>query len=171
MAEEREVNTPSGIAEKFDFKNMSPEQMQALAVEVLDRGVNASRFNVNLPPDLHGEWVPRDTLAVRDMQSMGFEVDKKYANEVAIKSQSGPEGNVIGDVIFMTCPKAWKDILDAEKQKRFVTFHGMKIGDKVKGQAEEKNYTDAAKTLDKFGIGHFESSTTTVAPATELNKT
>jgi hypothetical protein len=171
MPEEREINTPSGQTLKFDFSTMSPDEMKALAVEVLDRGVNASRFNVLLPPEIHGEWVPRDTLAVRDAQAMGLEIDHKYANEIAIKSQSGPEGNVIGDVIFMTCPKAWKDILDAEKQKRFVTFHGIKDGDKVLGQAEEKNYTKAAATLDKFGIGHFQSSQTTVAPATELNKT
>jgi hypothetical protein len=171
MAEEREVNTPSGIGEKFDFANMSPDQMKALAVEILDRGVNASRFNVLLPPDMHGEWVPRDTLAVRDAQSMGLEIDHKFANDVAIKSQSGPEGNVIGDVIYMTCPKVWKDILDAEKQKRFVTFHGIKKGDKIQGTAEEKNYSKAAETLDKFGIGHFEYSQTTVAPATELTKT
>ena len=169
--EEREVFTPSGHVEKFDFVNMSPDQMKALAVEILDRGVNASRFNVLLPPEVHGEWVPRDTLAVRDAQAMGLEIDYKYANEVAIKSQSGPQGNVIGDVIFMTCPKAWKEILDAEKQKRFITFHGIREGDKVKGQAEEKNYMKAAETLDKFGIGHFDTSSTIVAPATDLNKT
>jgi hypothetical protein len=145
--------------------------MTALAVEVLDRGVNASRFNVNLPPEIHGEWVPRDTLAVRDYQSMGFEIDHKYANEVAIKSQSGAEGNVIGDVIFMTCPKQWKNILDAEKQKRFVTFHGIKSDEQVKGTAEENNYTAAANTLKKFGIDNFQTGSTIVAPATELNKT
>src|ERR1700704_5607005 len=99
MAEEREVNTPSGVTEKFNFAEMSPEQMQALAVEVLDRGVTASRFNVNLPPDKHGEWVPNDALAVRGMQSMGFAIDHVYANDQAIKSQSGEHGNIIGDVI------------------------------------------------------------------------
>lgn len=168
MAEERDVNTPSGVTERFNFKDMTPEQMRALAVEILDRGVTASRFNVNLPPDVHGEWVPRDEMAVREMQTKGFQVDKQYATENALKHQSGSEGNVIGDVIFMTCPKAWKNILDEEKERRFIAFHGIKKDESISGTAEEKNYTKAAKDLEKYGIGNFESSKTTVAPASEL---
>lgn len=168
MAEEREVNTPSGRVEKFDFLNMNDDQLHALAVEILELGVSYSRFNVELPPDVHGEWVPRDALAVREYQLMGFEVDKKYANENAVKSQSGLDGNVIGDVIFMTCPMKWKEILDAEKHKRFVAMNGRPGDDSV---GEEKSYLNEANKLKKFGIGTIVASRTQNVPATEMNKT
>jgi hypothetical protein len=172
MAEEREVNTPSGVTEKFNIaeiydENISPERLHALAVEILDRGVTHSRFQVNLPPHLHGEWVPRDAIAVREYQSKGFKIDHEFANQNAIKEQSGEHGNIIGDVIYMTCPKVWKDILDAEKHKRFVEMNGSP-SETRKQKAEEKDYTNQAKSLEKHGIGNFTTSETRNVPATEL---
>lgn len=174
MPEEREVNTPSGVTEKFNIAeiysdDITPERLHALAVEILDRGVTHSRFQVNLPPNLHGEWVPRDAIAVREYQSKGFKIDTEYANENAIKEQSGAHGNVIADVIFMTCPMNWKNILDAEKHKRFVEMNGSP-SDVRKAKAEEKDYSNNAKKIEKFGIGHFEASETRNVPATELSR-
>jgi hypothetical protein len=168
MAEEREVNTPSGEVRKFNFDEMSPEQMKALAVEILDRGVTASRFQIDLPPDMYGEWVPNYALSVREMQAKGFTIDKIFAKEAAVREQSGDHGNIIGDVIYMTCPKVWKDTLDEEKHRRFVAMNGTPGQNIV---AEEKDYTNNAKTLSKYGIGHFEASKTQNVPASELNKT
>lgn len=174
MPEEREVNTTSGVTEKFNIaeiydENITPERLHALAVEILDRGVTHSRFQVHLPPHLHGEWVPRDAIAVREYQSKGFKIDHEFANNNAIKEQSGEHGNVIGDVIFMTCPMNWKNILDAEKHKRFVEMNGSP-SDVRKAKAEENSYTNEAKKLEKYGIGNFQSSETRTAPASELNK-
>lgn len=174
MPEDREVNTASGITEKLSISDvlygegdLNPEKLHALAVEILDRGVTHSRFQVDLPANLHGEWVPRDAIAVREMQTMGFKVDREYATKNAIKEQSGEHGNVIGDVIFMTCPKAWKDILDAEKHKRFVAMNGSPSEVKAM-KAEEKGYTNQAQALEKYGIGSFAASETRNVPATEL---
>lgn len=181
MPEDREVNTPSGITEKLTEKltigevlysegELDLKKLKALAVEILDRGVTYSRFQVdNLPLDLHGEWVPRDALAIREMQTKGFKIDTEYANGNAIQEQSGSHGNVIGDVVFMTCPKVWKDILDEEKHRRFVAMNGSPS--EIKQQkAEEKSYTTEAKSLEKFGIGNFATSETRTVPAEELNK-
>lgn len=182
MPEDREVNTPSGITEKLNIadvlypkanpdgtqKELNPQELHALAVEILDRGVTYSRFQVDLPPDLHGEWVPKDALAVREMQTKGFKLDTQYAKTNAIKEHSDI-GNSIGDVVFMTCPKVWKDILDAEKHKRFVEMNGSPSEVRAK-KAEEKAYTNSAKTLEQYGIGNFSSSETRNVPASELNK-
>lgn len=177
MPEDREVNTPSGVTEKLTIGevlygegDLDPTKLKALAVEILDRGVTYSRFQVDkLPPHLHGEWVPRDALAIREMQTKGFKIDTEYANENAIKEQSGSHGNVIGDVIYMTCPKIWYDILDEERNRRFIAMNG--LPSEVKAQkAEEKAYTNEAKKLERFGIGNFSTSETRNAPAEELNK-
>lgn len=173
MAEDREVNTPSGIMEKLSIQDvlygegeLDPTKLHALAVEILDRGVTYSRFQVDLPPDVYGEWVPKDALAIREMQTKGFQLDRKFANKNAIKEHSDI-GNSVGDVVFMTCPKVWKDILDEEKHRRFVAMNGSPSD--VKGQkAEERDYTNQAKTLEKHGIGNFATSETRTAPAEEL---
>lgn len=173
MSEDREVNTVDGITEKLNINDvlygegeLDPQKLHALAVEILDRGVTYSRFQVDLPPDKHGEWVPKDSLAIREMQTKGFQIDKVYANKNAIKEHSDI-GNSVGDVVFMTCPKVWKDILDAEKHKRFVEMNGSPSEVRAK-KAEEKSYTNSAQTLEKFGIGNFTSSETRNVPATEL---
>lgn len=173
MAEDREVNTPSGITEKLNISDvlygegdLDPQKLHALAVEILDRGVTYSRFQVDLPPDMHGEWVPKDALAIREMQTKGFQIDKQFANKNAIKEHSDI-GNSVGDVVFMTCPKIWKDILDEEKHRRFVAMNGSPSEVRA-AKAEEKAYSSNAKTIEKFGIGNFTSSETRNVPATEL---
>ncbi len=97
--------------------NLNPseaEKRQHLArmVQVGSRGVVASRTNVNLPPELYGEWVDRmDVGRIHEYELMGFKVDTEYAANNRLHSD-GTGVPLVGDTTFMTIPRWMKENLD-----------------------------------------------------------
>lgn len=123
MSEERTVHTirkpdstKSDAEIKQENEELTPEMLKARFASVLERGYVNDRLKVDLPPDLHGEWVRHDPVEISDYKSLGFKIDDTYAPKRSLHSSNATEA-VIGDVIFMTCPKWVKELIDAEKEK------------------------------------------------------
>jgi hypothetical protein len=114
------------------------EQRKARIARVLERGIVADRLKVELPNELHGEWVANDANEVARMEAMGFTVDKEYASKRALHSNNGESR--IGDVIHMIAPKEVKEVIDELRRERFIEMNGNPNRDKRAGQFEEKEF-------------------------------
>ena len=110
--------------------------------QVLDRGVVAVRLQVNLPPELHGEWVSNDIEDVYRMKSLGYIIDKTYAPERALHSE-GDGKSIVGDVLFMTCSREDHEIQQEIMADKFDQIHGTQPT-----QSEEQKFKNqvAART-------------------------
>ena len=86
-------------------------ELKAKLAAILDRGVVQDRLMVELPDDVHGEWVLNNQMEINRLKSLGFEVDTVYAPRRAIHGD-GSNSGIVGDVIFMTCPKIIKEVID-----------------------------------------------------------
>lgn len=139
MSIERPINTPSGIdlSDAEALKALTPDQLEAELAKVLYRGQTQSRLEVPLPPELHGEWVPNDPMEIHRKRTLGFTIDDKYALANALHND-GTGKPVIGDVIFMTCPKQLKEAYDKLESKRYEQTHGKRT--KEQRQREEEEY-------------------------------
>lgn len=172
MSEEREVTDVAsgqtmtmGEALKLDpeeTKKLRREKKARLA-SVLERGLVADRLQVDLPPDLYGEWVPNDPAEVLRMQTLGFEIDTKYAPARALHSKGSGGGSVIGDTIFMVTDRETKDILNEIREEEYSRAHG-KPGT-VKAQKEEKEFSTQTQ---QQGLPVVEESKTRAARKAEL---
>lgn len=114
------------------------KELRARVVEVLERGILNDQLAVALPADKHGEWVSNEPRDIHRMKMLGFEIDREYAMSNALHND-GSGNPVLGDVIFMTCPKKIKDIFEQERMKRYKDRH---IGKKGKQLIEEASGTD-----------------------------
>lgn len=106
--------------QKEAYKRMTPEeraQRRAAIVTALERGVINDRMVVPLPAHMHGEWVRRDPIEIEAMKRLGFEVDNQYAKERALNSD-GSSAAIVHDVVFMTCSKENKELIDEVKRLR-----------------------------------------------------
>lgn len=120
-------------------KPESRSEKKARLAKILDRGLVGDRLHVELPNDIYGEWVPNDKVEIYRMQSLGFVVDKEYAKRRALHNDGTADTSIVGDVIFMTCDRETKDIMEEIKRENY---------DKVnapKGAREEKDYTSNLK--------------------------
>lgn len=93
---------------------LTPEQRatrKARLAVVLDRGIVQDRLKVDLPSDVHGEWVRDDPLEVHRLQLMGFEIDRQYAPNQSLHND-GTGTARIADVVFMTTSRENKEIID-----------------------------------------------------------
>lgn len=139
MTQEREVLTPDGKPQSLLalLDTLPEDQFVDELARVLDRGHTNLRLIVPLPSDVHGEWVPNDPQEIFRKQTLGFEIDTKYAVSNALHSD-GTGKPIVGDVIYMTCPKRLKDAFDKLAAKRYEENHG---GTKrEKNQKEEKDF-------------------------------
>lgn len=114
----------------------SREQKKARRAEVLDRGMIGSRLQVKLPDDRYGEWVPKDDVFRK--QALGFEIEKNYKPDHRVHDQ-GDGATYVGDVVFMTCSKEDKEILDEIRQERYDRLHKPKGGKQI----EEREYINS----------------------------
>jgi len=101
------------------FKELTRVEKKARIATILDRGVVGDRLNVDLPNDRYGEWVPKDNVEIYRMQALGFEIDKEYAKARALHSDGTEGASVVGDVIFMTCHKEVKDLIEEIKRENY----------------------------------------------------
>lgn len=153
-------STEPRITEK-DRVAPSRAEIKARLAQVLDRGIVNDRLHVDLPADVHGEWVPNTKEEIYRMQTLGFDVDREYAKKRAIHND-GTDVAVIGDVIFMTCPKVVKEVIDEVRREKFEALHGVKNGK----QKEERDFENTAmRTLQEAHMRLNHEVKSSVAPA------
>lgn len=135
-----------------DFKNILPgtpeffalpiEEQEARIARVLDRASQVDRLYVALPDDLHGEWIGDNPIDQAEAQRKGFVIDEVYAPKHTIHGS-----NRQGDVVFMTMPKALKQLYDRKSAELYSEIHGKKDSKtgKVVAQAEELEFNRGAQ--------------------------
>jgi len=158
MTIEREVLNVTGKSkqegeEELEFikdSEHAPETMQerrARIATILERGIINTRLNVELPPDIHGEWVREDSVQIERMKSLGFEIDLKYGNKTALHSTGAGTIARVGDVIFMTCPQEDYELIQEVKRERYLEQHDPKALDELREERsiEEQNFAAQLK--------------------------
>lgn len=169
-ANEREVHDiKTGSIIALD-RSRSKADLKAIMVDILDRGVTASRLDLDVQPDIHYEWVPNNALDKSRMKTFGFEVLSRSRHLLSGNPlhEGGGDEIIVGDVIAMGCSKVRKQALDEVKSERFIAMHG-RPGSKV--QAEETNFAAQMQAdLEKSGIGTIvESDTKKIGTADIVN--
>lgn len=120
-------------------------KLKGVISQALDRGMVAQRVHVDLPPEVYGEWVRNDPFEIDRLKGIGFKIDDKYAVDRALHGDAA--GNpVVGDVIFMTCPKEVKEVIDEIRADHARDKHGPR-----KKQQEEQNF-EALTRKDTGGV-------------------
>jgi hypothetical protein len=102
-----------------EFFALPEKERKARHSAILDRGVMFDRLSVDLPADLHGEWIRNESMAIDHMRGLGFWVDETYATRRALNSD-GTKANIVGDVIFMVTMKENKRLIDRVHQERVI---------------------------------------------------
>lgn len=117
MAERKldiDLRTTSSLHTDLNPTKEERELFRQRVASVGSRGIISARLDVELPPELHGEWVERMNVGrIHEYETMGFKVDDTYAKDKALHSD-GTDAPIIGDVVFMTIPK-WKKELHQEE--------------------------------------------------------
>jgi len=130
------------VSRASDFMNdptLSRAEKKARLAVVLDRGIAHDRLKVNLPADVHGEWVRNDPFEINRMRFLGFEIDKEYAPARSLHGD-GTGSAIVGDVIFMTTSKERKDMIDEVRKDQFFRVNGYP-GD-TKNSREERELAE-----------------------------
>lgn len=134
MSAEREIVNLTGKV--INLRDLPPEQRKARIAAVLDRGVVGVRLTVDLPPNMYGEWVANDPESIFRMQTLGFEIDTEYAKQRALHN-NGTDQAIVGDVIFMTCPKEVKEEIELVRQEKFNRDNKKRTGLKEESVVED----------------------------------
>src|SRR6266516_5700834 len=151
MSEQRTVHTLDGKShtitnEEQKAANEAARKLRAdkraRFVRVLERGYTVDRMHVDLPADLHGEWVPVDQ--VDRWETLGFMIDKTHAPQRQLHAQGDGSAH-IGDTVFMTCSKEDYDLMQEIKHEMFVMMHGSPDEKKRLQQKEEKEFTSVVE--------------------------
>ena len=146
MSKEREVanvpvkstEEPKVTAEEVTAINeLSDEEYTARLATVLDRGLVSTFLSVDLPADLHGEWVSNHPIDIDRLKALGFEVDTQYASAM---HGGGSGEKVVGDVIHMVQPMRAHLLVEEFKAKRYQEMHGKKTDTKIEGSKEERDF-------------------------------
>lgn len=134
--DEIEDESLEALFEETVWESLSEEQQNAAIAEkrerkkgrmaaVLERGIVNERLAVDLPSDIHGEWVEDDPVQVARMETLGFKIDDTYAVKRRLHSK-GDSASYVGDVVFMTCSREDYDLFEEIRQERFDQMHGPK---------------------------------------------
>lgn len=154
-----EVDTTKGTSASGVVSPEERKDKKARLAAIYHRGLVGDSLHVELPPDLHGEWVPRHDAAINRKLSLGYVIDQTYApKQKKSLHDQGDGGSHIVDVVFMTCSKETKELLDEIKREKFNELHAKK-GNK---QKEEKDYVAKA---DAETVPTVSSSIERVGPA------
>lgn len=100
----------------------SVSEIRARVARVLERGLLVDRFQVDLPADVHGEWVPDDPVEIQRKMLLGFEIDTQYATNRSLNDK-GDGKAVVGDVIHMTCPKIIYEAICDHRREQYRRNH------------------------------------------------
>jgi hypothetical protein len=126
-------NVPAAVVE-------TREQKKIRLMSVLDRGASSERLNVDLPPHLHGEWVPLDDVSVYEKERLGFSIDKEFAPKRALHSK-GDGKSIVGDCVYMTCLREDYEIMLEIRDDQY-----LKANRKGSVQKEEKDFNSLTRT-------------------------
>jgi len=148
MSQERE-ELKVGDQTQVATEELTRAQKKIRLASVLDRGIVGDRLKVDLPDNLHGEWIFNDQTEIMRMEALGFTVDTEYAPKRALHSK-GTGASYVGDVVFMTCEKETKDLIDEIKREQYT-----RLNRKGKTQKEEKDFNKMTERegLDPIGEG------------------
>ena len=138
----RIINQDTRQPSAQETSRLTPEERarrKAMIVTALERGVINDRMKVELPPELHGEWVRRDAFEIEQMRRLGFEIDTKYATSRALNTD-GTGAAFVADVVHMITPRENKELIDEVKHEKFLEMHSKKGKDK-----EEKEYASGVR--------------------------
>jgi hypothetical protein len=172
MSEEREViDVATGREISLtEALEKDPEEYKKLRAErkarfarVLERGIVADRLQVELPPTLWGEWVPRDKSSIFERETLGFRVDTEYAPKRALHDQGTGE-SIVGDCVFMVQDIEDHNLLEEIRKEAFEAANG-KPGRAARLQGEEKEFGALSRTI---GMPTIEESVAKTARKEEL---
>ncbi|HEX9430476.1 MAG TPA: hypothetical protein VF944_08875 [Candidatus Bathyarchaeia archaeon] len=172
MSIERTVVDPSSGAEfpMSEAIKSDPKEIQKLRAEkkaklarILERGMIADRLTVDLPPEVHGEWVPNDKSEIYRMKMLGFKIDDEFAVKRALHDE-GDGRSIVGDTVFMTCDRETKDIIDEIRRDNFERMNG-KPGATTKRQKEESEFKAQSEAI---GMPVIEESASRAARKADL---
>lgn len=142
-----QISEQERIQNEMFAGTLSKIEMKARIAEVLDRGVVGDRLFVDLPPDMDGQWVPRDQQAMFRMEALGYQVDTKWAPARRLHDK-GDGASHVGDVVFMVAPKIIREVIDEVKRDRYNRIHAPKGGK----QKEEKDFEAQNQQVAGAGI-------------------
>jgi len=167
MSEERDINTPSGETRKLTAEDIAQlkSEFKAKQVTILNRSQVQEHLYVELPPDVYGEWIPKDAASIAEAQAKGFQIDTEYApSQKSHMHSDGLNRSTLGDCVFMTMPRWKKEAHEEIARERFIRTHGKRKGNQVKEQQEEASFMAEAghKEISKFEES--EASTVTLTP-------
>ena len=151
MSEER---SPITIGDPKITRN----EKKAKLARVLERGVVVDRLNVDLPPELYGEWVSDDPVSIASMEALGFYKDTNYATKNSLHSTGTQEGRV-GDTIFMVCDREVKEIIDEIRRDQFERTHG---------RTRQREDKEGVSLVEKSGLPTFTESKEHVAKKADI---
>lgn len=135
-----DVNVSSNPSDKVTIEEENTyTQRKARLAEVYERGLTGDRLHVDLPPELYGEWVPRDVVSIHRKEALGFKIDTEYAPKRALHDK-GDGASYVGDCVFMVCDREVRDILDELRQERYEQTHKPRDGK----QKEEREFISNA---------------------------
>ncbi len=139
LIEKKSTEEVDQIQERIKLKN----EAKAKLVSVLSRGVLIDRQNVDLPPEVYGEWVPNDKTEIYRMEALGFKIDTEYACKRAL--HEGGEGgpSIIADTVFMTCPSYVKEVIEEIRVENYEAANSPRGGK----QKEERDFDNEAATV------------------------
>lgn len=160
MSVEREV---ANVSKKdTSINELTDEDFTERLATVLDRGMVSTFLSVDLPDDVHGEWVPNHPIDIDRLKALGFEVDTEFASAM----HGGGQGEkVVGDVIYMIQPMRAHLLVEAYKAKRYEEMHGKKTdssGTLIEGSKEERDFKS------QVGLPVIDESSTESVNATQI---
>lgn len=126
-------------SDKITPAEESRAEKKARRAKVYDRGVIGDRLHVELPPHLYGEWVPNKLTEIHRKEGLGFQIDTEFAHKRALHDK-GDGASYVGDVVFMTCSREDKEIIDEIRRERYDATHNPKSG----RQKEERDFLNTA---------------------------
>ena len=142
---------------------------KAALVEVLDRGIVNDRLRVELPDDLHGEWVSDNPEAISEMEVKGFKIDRTYAKKRALHNDGTSEIGKVGDTIFMTCDKETHELIEEIRQEKSRNVNGNTSARIRNKQREEKEFAANFKNSGITPIIDDDESTERVITGSEIS--
>lgn len=122
-------------------------ELKAKLAAILDRGIVEDRLTVDLPSHLHGEWVRNDPLEIKRLETLGFTIDREYANKRSIHTD-GSDSAIVGDVIHMICPREIKEVIDEIRHEQVIKQHAKKT---IKGKEMNKEEIDLLTNIQHEG--------------------
>lgn len=121
------------------------KSFKAQVAKMVSRGVVMDRLTIDLPNDVHGEWIRDDAVSIAEAKAVGFAPDDKYGIDSSLHTDATGKITKVGDAVFMTMPKWKKEVIDQVKKQEMERHHGIRNGKQVGKPSEESQYESNLK--------------------------